>query len=256
MKQYVKNAHTLASIFVLGAWGVSGHAQSPAPAFEVASIKASGVPVSEMWREAIRPLPGRLTMNNVTVAACLKWAYRVVDSQITGPDWIREERYTITAKSGGPASDDQMRAMVQTLLTDRFKVAFHRVPKTMAVYALVLSKGGPKLAATASEGAPEVRGRLKWTMRGYDMGDLAQFLSDSIFAPVVDMTGLSGRFDFAVDIASYFSIDKPMTKDEAAENLAVAFQSALQAQLGLKLESRKAPVDVLVVDHAEKPSEN
>jgi uncharacterized protein (TIGR03435 family) len=234
-------------------------AQPPANprVFEVASIKLSGVPASEMGaREEIRTSPASLTMNNVTLAACVRWAYGVVDPQVSGPDWIREDRFTIAAKSGGPASDDRMRLMLQTLLADRFKVTMHRESKTMAEYNLVVIKNGPKLTAAAREGPPEVRGRLKWTMSRYGMGDLAQFLSDSIFAPVVDKTGLGGRFDFAIDIAPYFSIDKPMTKDEAAENLAVAFQSALQAQLGLKLESRKAPVEVLVIDHAEKPSEN
>ena len=255
MKHYVKNAHTLAAVLVVGAWGALGSAQSAAPAFEVASIKPSGVPVSELWREEIRTSPGSLTMNSVTVAACIRWAYKVVDPQVSGPDWIREARFTIAAKSGGPASDDQMRLMLQTLLADRFKVAMHRGTKTMTAFSLVVIKNGPKLTAAADEGPPEVRGRLKWTMSRYSMGDLAQFLSDNTFAPV-DRTGLSGRFDFAVDIAPYFSIDKPMTKDEAGENLAVAFQSALQAQLGLKLESRKIPVEVLVIDHAEKPLEN
>ncbi len=231
-------------------------ALSAQPAFEVASIKLSNAG-REMFRaDDIRTSPGSLMMNSVTVASCLKWAYKVQDPQISGPDWIREDRFTIAAKSGEPAADDQLRAMLQTLMADRFKLALHRQSKTMSGFALVAGKNGPKLASSASEGAPEIRGRMKWIATRYSMGDLADFLAANTTSLVADLTGIEGRFDFTLDLGPYLSIDTPILKNEAAQVLSAAFQSAIEAELGLKLEARKVPVEVLVIDHAEKPSEN
>jgi len=235
---------------------LSAAALSAQPAFEVASIKPSNTGREMFMADDIRVSPDSLTMGNVTVASCLKWAYKVQDPQISGPDWIRQDRFTITAKSGAPATDDQLRAMLQTLLADRFKIAFHRQSKTMPGFALVAGKNGPKLASSQSEGAPEIRGRMKWTATGYSMADLADFLAANTTALVTDMTGIKGRFDFTLDLGPYFSIDTPVRRDEAAQILSAAFQSAIEAELGLKLEARKVPVDVLMIDHAEKPSEN
>jgi uncharacterized protein (TIGR03435 family) len=229
---------------------------SAQPAFEVASIKPSNAG-REMFRaDDIRASPGSLMMNNVNVASCLKWAYKVQDPQIAGPDWIRQDRFTIAAKAASPAADSQLRAMLQTLLAERFKVALHRGSKTIAGYSLVVQKNGPKLMPSSTEGAPEMGGRLKWTASRYTMADLADFLADNTQSLVVDMTGLGGQFDFTLDLGPYLSIDTPIFKNEAAQVLSAAFQSAIEAQLGLKLEARKVPVEVLVIDHAERPSEN
>jgi uncharacterized protein (TIGR03435 family) len=235
-------------------------------AFEVASIKLSDklskFPTPGMGaQEEIRASPGSLTMNNVTVESCLKWAYKVQDPQISGPDWIRADRFTIAAKAAGAVGDDQLRAMLQMLLADRFKLALHRESKAMNAFTLVAVKGGVKIApggltGSSGEGEPEVQGRLKFVARRFAMADLADFLAANTQSLIVDMTGVSGRFDFTLDISPYFSIETPMRRDEVPAILAAAYQSALQAQLGLKLESRKAPVDVLVIDHVEKPSEN
>jgi uncharacterized protein (TIGR03435 family) len=260
----VKNIEKFATVFAWCAWSALGQtAAAVPPAFEVASIKLSNAPKSEMGaQEAIHASPGSLTMNNVTMTSCLKWAYKVQDPQIfSGPAWIRADRFTIAAKSGEPAGDDQLRAMLQTLLTDRFKMALHRESKTMTAFALVAGRSGVKvqpsgLTPSTTEGEPEMQGRLKFVARRFTMTDLAAFVAGNTQSLVVDMTGMSGRFDFTVDISPYFSIDTPMRKDEVQGILAAAYQSALQAQLGLKLESRKAPVEVLVIDHAEKPTEN
>jgi uncharacterized protein (TIGR03435 family) len=147
--------------------------------------------------------------------------------------------------------------MLQTLLADRFKVVSHRESKTMPGFALVVGKNGLKLTPSSIEGAPEVRGRLmKWVVSRYSMPDLADFLAANTMSLVADMTGIKGRFDFTLDLVPYFSIDTPIRKDEAAQILPAAFQSAIEAELGLKLEAKKVPVEVLVIDHAEKPSEN
>jgi len=248
------------TIFVLIATAASFAQPAPRLAFEAASIKPSNAPrgpQGQMFEgEDVRTSPGNLTMENVTVASCLKWAYKIQDTQIAGPDWIRHDRFTIAAKAASPAVDSQLRAMLQTLLAERFKVALHRDSKTIAGYSLVVAKNGPKLTPSSTDGAPEMRGRLKWIATRYSMADLADFLADNTQSLVVDMTGLGGQFDFALDLGPYFSIDTPIRKDEAGPVLAAAFQPALQAQLGLKLESKKIPVEVLVIDHVEKPSEN
>jgi uncharacterized protein (TIGR03435 family) len=229
---------------------------SAQPAFEVASIKPS-IAGREMFRaDDIHASPGSLMMNNVTVASCLKWAYKVQDPQIAGPDWIRNDTFSIAAKAGEQAADDQLRAMLQTLLADRFKVQLHRESKTMSGFALVAGKNGPKLASSLSEGAPEIRGRMKWIATRYSMADVADFLAANTTSLVADMTGIQGRFDFTLDLGPYLSIDTPILKNEAAQVLSAAFQSAIEAQLGLKLEARKVPVEVLVIDHVERPSEN
>jgi uncharacterized protein (TIGR03435 family) len=227
------------------------------PAFEVASIKPAKSGTGGVFESAdIRTSPGSLMMNSVTLASCLQWAYQVQDMQISGPDWIRNETFSIAAKSGVLAADDQLREMLQALLADRFKLALHRQSKTMPGFALVAGKNGPKLTSSTSEGAPEIRGRLKWTVSRYTMADLAGFLSENTRSLVVDMTGLKGRFDFTLDLGPYLSIDTPILKSEAVQVFSAAFQSAIEAQLGLKLEARKVPVEVLVIDHAERPSEN
>ena len=239
---------------------VCGAAWAQKPAFEVASIHPAGAPNAASpegsARESIHVSPGMVTMNFISLASCIRWAYRLGDPQLSGPDWIRQDRFQIVAKTNEATGEDQLRAMMQALLAERFKLETHRESKSRTAFTLVVAKGGPKLAADSGDARPDVKGRLKWVATGYSMADLATFLADNTDSPVVDQTGLAGRYDFTIDLSPYFSIDTPMRRDEAAQTLAAAFQSALQAQLGLRLESRKVPVEVLVIDHAEKPSEN
>ncbi len=229
-------------------------------AFEIASIRSvnSAAPIApeDAARENIHVTPGTVTMNFVSLASCIRWAYRVGDPQVSGPDWIRRDRFQIIAKASGTPSDDQLRQMMQSLLAERFKLEMHREPKTMRAFTLVVAKGGPKLTAAQVDTQPGVKGRLKWIATAYSMADLANFLSDNTDAPVVDETGIKGRYDFTIDLSPYFSVDTPIRRDEAGQILSAAFQTALQAQLGLRLESRKTPVEMLVIDHAERPSEN
>lgn len=266
MKQYVKNAHTLAAVTVLGAWGAFGHAQSPATAFEVASIRPNKTggegrrppfPFSSPGSEGtISASPGTLSMRDVTLNSCIEWAYRVQESQVSGPEWIGVDRFDVIAKTTAPATDSQLRVMLQALLAERFKVVLHRESKPTAGYALVVGKNGPKLRAFEGEGEPEVRGQLRAEARGYSMQGLAELLSKALRTYVVDMTGLEGRYNFTIDISPFFSVDTPVIRNEATVVMASAFERALEQQLGLKLEGRRIPVEVLVIDRAEKPSEN
>lgn len=231
------------------------------PAFDAASIHSvnSAAPIApeDAAGQNIHVTPGTVTMNFVSLASCIRWAYRMGDPQLAGgPEWMRRDRFQIIAKAGSAVPEDELRAMMQALLAERFKLAAHKESKSMRAFTLIVAKGGPKLAAANGDAKPEMRGRMQWVATAYTMADLANFLSDHTDSPVIDETGLQGRYDFKIDIAPYFSVDRPIAKADAGQILAAAFQSALQAQLGLKLESRKTPVEVLVVDHAEKPAEN
>lgn len=263
----MKNAHTLAAIFALEAWGVLGHAQSPAPAFEVASIRPNKIggegrrprfPFSPPGSDGtIKASPGTLSMRDVTLNACIGWAYRVQESQVSGPEWLGADHFDVIAKTAAPVPESQLRVMLQALLADRFKVALHRESKTVAGYALVVGKNGPKVRASEGEGESELQGgKLRMEGHRYSMQGLAELLSMSLRTYVADMTGLEGRYNFSIDISPFLSIDTPVLRSEETVVMASVFERALEQQLGLKLEGRKIPVEVLVIDRAEKPSEN
>jgi bla regulator protein BlaR1 len=226
-------------------------------AFEVASIRPNKIGSSGgegSRRENITTSPGTLSMSNVTLKSCIKWAYSVQDPQLSaGPDWLTGDRFDVIAKTAEPAPESQLRLMLQALLADRFKLALHRESKTLAGYALAVGKNGPKLQPSEGEGAPQFQGRnARVDVTRYSMQDLAEFLAGPLQTYVANMTGLKGRFDFSIDVLPFLSTDGPIVK----EDMASAFERALEQQVGLKLEGRRFPVEVLVIDHAEKPSEN
>jgi uncharacterized protein (TIGR03435 family) len=158
-----------------------------------------------------------------------------------------EDRFEINAKAEGPANDAQLLAMLQTLLADRFQLVIHHEEKTAPAFALVVAKSGLKISpvegATFSSFAGS-RGVL--TATGVSMTRLADRLARRLKMPVVDLTGAPGVYDFTLE----WSSEGDANEVESAEF------AALESQLGLKLESRKMPVDLIVVDRAEKPSEN
>jgi uncharacterized protein (TIGR03435 family) len=238
-----------------------GLAATQAQTFEVASVKPNKIGNAGgegSNRESIQASPGSLAMRNVTLITCLRWAYGVRDFQISGPSWLGTERYDISAKAAGAASEAQMRTMLQTLLAERFKMVLRREQKELPVYALVTAKKGTKLKPSAIDSpghmSPE-GGDL--VFQNFSMDELADRLSTIPFKvdrPVVNETGLTGRFDFHLNFAST-SAELKSTLEGMDRGVAVfAF---FQEQLGLKLESRKAPMEVLVIEHAEKvPVEN
>jgi uncharacterized protein (TIGR03435 family) len=223
--------------------------------FDVASIKPSlgtGGREEGGKRDQITTSPGSLTMRNVTLNSCMKWAYGVQDYQISGPGWTAEERYDIAAKAEAPALDDQLKLMLQTLLAERFKLTFHRQSKEFSVLALTVAKGGPKFHESEGEGESSFQtGKASATAKRVAMPQFAEQLSGPLRMPVLDMTGLKGRYDFMVDLLPY----APERPDSPVDIIAIVI-TALQEQLGLKVESRKSPIEVLVVDRAERPSEN
>ncbi|HWB84116.1 MAG TPA: TIGR03435 family protein [Bryobacteraceae bacterium] len=234
-------------------------AEVKAPArlsFEVASIRPHKGTITFSMDPSIRGR--RVTATASTLLDLITTAYGVKYYQISGaPAWAASEHYDLEAKAEdgrSPLTMDQCRQMLQTLLTDRFQLKVHRESEEVPVYALVVGKNGPKLKTMAAEatGGGFVRGSsqglhieaTKWTM-----ARLASQLSVTAGRPVVDKTGLQGYYAFTLD---WFPADRPMPADLDVLDM---FQ-AVQEQLGLKLEPAKGSVEKLVIDHAEKPSEN
>jgi len=201
-------------------------------------------------------------MHNVSLRSALQWAYRMKEYQVSGPAWIGDERYDISAKAGDSAGEDQLRAMLQSLLTDRFKVTLHRETKVLPFYALLVARNGPKLIAGKADGKsvlePKGTGLAATDTSLGEVADLLTQVATRMNLPyVVDMTGLKGRYNFTVDGSELLrSISDGKVAPDAAA-IMVGVSEILQEQLGLKAELRKAPTDVLIVDRAEKlPTEN
>jgi uncharacterized protein (TIGR03435 family) len=204
--------------------------------------------------------PAGIDFENVTLQLCIQRAYGVKPYQVTGPAWIGTERYTILAKSGGPAKEQQLMLMLRTLLADRFKLAFHREMKDMPVYALVVAKNGPKLKESkGGDGITDMSGGPAGVsvMEGHDspIGTLTGVLRQKLDRPVLDETGLKGLYDYKLMFRSESGRAGPNAgADDAPSDPggAPSIFTALQEQLGLKLDARRAPIDVIAVDRAEK----
>lgn len=239
-------------------------------AFEVASVKAAPPPTGPGLRIGMTQDAGRVTLSNVTLINLLTRAYKLKDGQISGPDWLRSERYDVVAKLPAGANKDQIPEMLQTLLKERFQLKVHTETKVMPVYALVAAKSGAKLHESQSEAGL----RMSMSPKGRTMtgtattSRLADVLSGSLDRPVIDLTGITTNFDIDLSwtpdenerggmIMGNHPPPPPDGKapDQAADGTTIF--DALQEKLGLRLDARKSPVELLIVDHAEKvPSEN
>ncbi len=225
------------------------------PAFEVASVRPG-----QPGKEAIDHVPGSLTMRNVRLTAAIAWAYSAEDYQVSGPGWLDDTRFDIAAKAGSPVPPAELRRMLQTLLADRFQLTLHRQPKELAALVLTVGKNGHKLQAVEEEGSPSFQtGKLSLTGKGATLSQLTAFLSRELRIPVIDQTALTGRFNYFLDINSY--VTEEMRRSGGPNggpppDAPGIIAQAIQAQLGLKMDSKKAPVEMLVVDRVEKPSDN
>jgi uncharacterized protein (TIGR03435 family) len=220
------------------------------PAFEVASIRPSDptADVGQMMRD-----PRRVALARVSIQNLLAQAYRIRNFQISGPSWLDSDRFDIVATLPEDATPDQLPAMLQTLLRDRFRLALHQEQKTMSAYVLLPRKGPAKLNAINAEVGDirTSRGATRLRMSGrMTMPYFAGVLSNMVDRPVVDMTELKGVYD----------IDLEWSVDDAAgreSDSTPSLSTLLQDKLGLRLESRKTPVDLYVIDHVDRvPTEN
>jgi uncharacterized protein (TIGR03435 family) len=241
-------------------------AEDADPSFEVATVKPTG-PDTQGRRINVN---GRnFITENTTLADLIKFAYRINGKQIVGaPDWFDNDKFSIAAVVGaeGTPSDKQWRIMLQKLIAERFKFKFHTEKRELSVYVLAVGKDGPKnLTKSLSNGV------LPGFSFGGDPGGLVSYAQNATMKeyadmtlqgrlldrPVLNQTGIEGRYDFKVTFMpdeSLFGGHGPPIP--VSDNPAPGFFTALQEQLGLKLDAVKAPADVMVIDHVEKPSGN
>ena len=235
----------------ISATTAQAHAQTQ-PAFAVASIRPATEAVRFESDGETKLLPGIVRMHDVTIETCIKWAYGVQRAQVSGPRLLTSERYDITAKADDPATVDQMKAMMRTLLAERFKLAFHQEKKELRSFALLVIKSGPKLKQAGVDEVPDRQNSsMGSSAHAITMQELADFLSGPVQKPVVDKTGLPGRWDFSFDFTKYMT-DPPKSLDDYL----LVLNETIQGELGLKLDPQKNIVDIMVVDHVEKASEN
>jgi uncharacterized protein (TIGR03435 family) len=237
------------------------------PGFEVATIRPSD-PASPGQIITLRG--AEIITTNVTVHDLINLAYWLHPKQLAGgPAWTESDKFDLAGKPDAPGQPniDQMKMMLQKLLADRFQLKFHFEKRDLSVYAIGIAKTGAKI--TKSQDDP--KGFPSWsfgrtasgtrlTFRNAPLSQVTAVLQNSMDKPVVDQSGLSERYDFTVTFtpdpaqAALIGGPPPPAADnpDAAPDLFTAFQQ----QLGLKLESTKAPIDVMVIDKVEKPSEN
>jgi uncharacterized protein (TIGR03435 family) len=219
------------------------------PEFAVASVK----PNATGGGTGTHTGHGQLTATNSSIRALLKVAYKLKDYQIDGPSWIDDWHYDIEAKADGEVDNPTLGVMLQGLLQKRLGLTIRRETRGVPAYILIPGKNGPKLHTTARpSGASTVVSDGKLTAAGVNMGQLADQLSRFVDKPVFDKTETPGRFDIVLEASEL----KEGAANSEPDGKPSIF-TALQDQLGLKLEAGKFPVEVIVVVSANKtPTEN
>jgi uncharacterized protein (TIGR03435 family) len=269
-------------------------------AFEVASVKVAGpLQRGRLFGMRGGPGtndPGQISWNYATLQDVLLKAYDVMEYQVSGPPWLGSEHYDITAKVPAGTSAEQFRLMLQNLLSERFHLKLHRETREGTVYELTVGKNGPKFKPSAPEpasaAAPEAdaappmslktgadgivnlpasmhgKGHIGLAMAGSlqirvgreDLGYLIERLTAALGRPVIDKTGLTGQYDYALKYARGIASAPAVRADgdaPVADDRPPDLFTALQSQLGLKLEAKKAAGEVLIINAADKvPTEN
>ncbi len=242
-------------------WAVAGLAlaslsgargQSSPQGFEVASIKPDN---SEDRAASMQSTPpgGRFVALNVSPMQLVMRAFGVVAAQIEGPEWLNADRYDVNAKAdtSKELGSDEVRPMLRKLLEERFALKYHRETKTLPVYSLTVAKTGLKMAEHTAQDGPSTQfrnqaGKLILSARKQSTAHLTLLLGQRLDRSVIDNTGLTGEYDLQLEWAA----------DQAADSSLPSIFTALQEQLGLRLEATKGPVEVIVIDHVERPTEN
>ena len=232
------------------ACSVGVHAQAT---FAVAAIRPSGQQVKFEADGRTTTSRGHLLMQDVTVSTCLKWAYGVQQSQMIGPSWLSSEHFDIDAKADDPVDIPQLKLMLQALLAERFKLTFHREKKELKSFVMTVAKSGLKMRPSAPDVAHSWQNSANGTVAtGIPMQEFADYMAGPMEAPIVNETGLDGKYDFTLDFTNYLAADDHVMHREMTGVLI----AAMQGELGIKLEGRKSMVDVMVIDHVDRPSEN
>jgi uncharacterized protein (TIGR03435 family) len=245
------------AVFAVAIVAVPGFAEGPA--FEVATIRPSQ---GDVRGSVLGVNPGNLVMRGYDLARCLQWAYELQPEQIEGPEWLREIRFDIVAKSTDPVEEDQLRLMLRRLLAERFGMKSHNETRVIPTYEIVLAKDGPrlhdssekdpsKLLLSARKGDPQFsKDKTGLIAEGATIRDIADKLSEPLERPVVDKTGLTDHYDLRINTTGY------ILNGEGADPLSLIF-TAFERQLGLKIVAGKDPVDFLVIDAVNQtPAQN
>jgi uncharacterized protein (TIGR03435 family) len=247
--------------------GAPTAATGATPSFAVATIKLNNS--GHMGIDNLSLNNGhRFTAQNASLVDLMAFAYGVQKNQISGAvDWLDNDRYDVNAVPDQESASNplQLRMMVQQLLTERFALTFHHDKRDMSAFVLTVAKGGQKLTPTQGTGdVPDVNfrpvaGGMMMNILDGNMKSLTSVLQIAVLdRPVIDQTGLTGSFDmhvtFLPDETQFHG--RPMGMSADAANAAPSLFDALQQQLGLKLTAAKTAVDVIVIDHVEKPSAN
>jgi uncharacterized protein (TIGR03435 family) len=222
-------------------------------AFEAISVRTSdpGPNASGI----LKPSPGGLSAVNYPLDQYIAWAYGIRSDFILGPDWLSRARFDIAARTSASTPPDAIRLMLRQALEERFHLAVHRETRPTPVYALIVAKGGPKHLSKAEPGAPSGMepgslapdGSRVWRCRNTTMASLAGLIGrPGLDRPLIDATGLEGGFDFR------FRFPPDESAAPALDFLVSSVFPAITEQLGLKVEARKAPVEVLVIDRVER----
>jgi uncharacterized protein (TIGR03435 family) len=225
------------------------------PEFEVASIKPA--PLQPIGRTSVHMSSdrstGNLTYSNVSLRDLIGQAYKLQSYQISGPEWLNDVRFDIAAKFEPGSSSEQFEQMHQSLLDDRFHLKFHRETKELPIYALTIAKGGSKLkpSDTSGQSSSNSNGNRVHLEAKVTLTKFAEYLSQRTDRPVLNQTGLDGSYEITLDYARDEGLD---AKGDAT---VPSLFTAIQEQLGLKLEGAKGPIESLVVDSADRtPTEN
>lgn len=231
-----------------------------AQSFEAASIKLNN---SGRAGGGISTYPARIKVINSSLKFCVQVAWHVKDFQVSGASgWMDAEHYDIDAVAAEPFKKDEYREMLKALLADRFGLAIHSEMQDKQGYALVVAKNGSKLRPPVED--PSVMfsrtasGDMTLEAPNVSMGQLASALSYPLGSTVVDKTGIEGRFDasfqWTPDQPMRLKSGEPAPAPDATPGPSIF--TAIQEKLGLRLESRKVPTEVIMIDRAQRPSEN
>jgi uncharacterized protein (TIGR03435 family) len=249
---HMLRAVATANCILFAALAAFGQTETPL-AFEVASVKPN---TSGSGSSRTSGTTGQLTITNRSLKELIAMAYSVQDFQLAGPEWLGSVKFDIVAKIPAGARRDQNPAMMQALLAERFHLAVHRESKEMPAYALVVGKSGPKLQQVEPGGTNMNNNgnnnSRQITAERVSMAALAETLARIVEHPVVDRTALQGVYKLKLEYAP------DNAKSDGPDGAAgPSIYTALQEQLGLKLQTQKLPVEIVVVDRVERvPTEN
>lgn len=248
---------TTVSMAFVAVYTAFGQPPTP-PAFEVASIKLYRLPVGVFIAppetNSFRISGSRIDFWPLTLTGLIVAAYNVREDQVSGgPAWALEQggdRYLISAKALVEApSSAQVRLMLQALLGERFNLKLRRESKDLPVYEVTVGKNGPKMKEISADGPPTVPPVFKGTME-----HILIMLRGPLDRPLIDKTGLAGTYEYTFDMRKLEDARAAaLTNPDALTDARI---EAIQEQIGLKVEPRKAATEVLVIEHAEKPTEN